>query len=86
MGQESPKQPSFCSTNSTGSSLPNVQCSLHPELVAPEVVEQPGQTAQDHYVVLTNVGLWWQVAYKFRIPLIDGDVVSMCVKGRRISL
>lgn len=64
------QQPSFCALNSTE------PCSHSMELPLPEVVESPGPTPQDHYVVLTNVGLWWQVAYKFRIPLVEGDVVS----------
>ncbi|XP_050718527.1 myelin regulatory factor-like protein isoform X2 [Eriocheir sinensis] len=74
MAQDSAKQPTFCASNSTGPSLPSVQCSHHPLLPAPEVVEFQGQTAQDHYVVLPNVGLWYQVAYKFRISLVDGGV------------
>lgn len=79
MAQDSAKQPSFCASNSTSSSLPNEQCPHHPQLPAPEVVESQGQTAQDHYVVLPNVGLWYRVAYKFRIPLVDGGVVSTFV-------
>ena len=71
------QSPTFCAVNSTGPSLSPVECSHNMNLPSPEVVDSPGHSPQDHFVVLTNVGLWWKVAYKFRIPLVEGNVVSM---------
>ncbi|XP_045132045.1 myelin regulatory factor-like protein isoform X1 [Portunus trituberculatus] len=68
------QQPIFCAINSTGPSLQPEKCSSSIDIPWPEVIQSPGTTPQDHYVSLTNVGLWWQVAYKFRISLVEGDV------------
>lgn len=68
------QQPTFCAINSTGPSLQPVRCSSSIDIPLPEVIQSPGPTPQDHYVALTNVGLWFQVAYKFRVSLIEGDV------------
>lgn len=71
------RQPTFCvSGNGSTPSFPAEQC-MHTEPTSPnDVVELNGETPQDYYFTLTNVGLWFQVAYKFRIPILEGEEVS----------
>ncbi|XP_069944502.1 myelin regulatory factor-like protein isoform X3 [Cherax quadricarinatus] len=66
------RQPSFCANCSDSiPSFPFEQCSDTGTVLSPyDVVESHGP--RDHYVTLLNVGMWHQVAYKFRIPVVEG--------------
>ncbi|XP_045602006.1 myelin regulatory factor-like protein isoform X5 [Procambarus clarkii] len=69
------RQPSFCANCSDSiPSFPFEQCSDTVNVLSPyEVVESNGESPRDHYVTLLNVGMWHQVAYKFRIPVGGGN-------------
>ncbi|XP_042242151.1 myelin regulatory factor-like protein isoform X3 [Homarus americanus] len=69
------RQPSFCTNRSDSiPPFPFEQCPVSGDNLSPyEVVETNGPSPRDRYVTLTNVGMWLQVAYKFRIPIIDED-------------
>ncbi|XP_071551059.1 myelin regulatory factor isoform X2 [Panulirus ornatus] len=69
------RQPSFCANSSDSiPSYPAVRCTDTSDVPSSnEVVVNNGESARDHYVTLANVGMWHQVAYKFRIPAINEE-------------